>query len=197
MEDMPIGVETARPASAPAPIARQMTWWILALPAAMVAGLWAHNVYLLDWTHILSASLWTGADLFLGFVLSAVLRRLSPAERKAVIQYLVPRTILYLPIAALTTSTAGWYLATWFGFLLPGNANRPWVFAALVITSILTIQGLGILLPNQVRIWRELQKPQPDPDKIWRINRVNLRLAGVQGALQVLILLVMAHLVVG
>ncbi|MCL6564666.1 MAG: hypothetical protein K6U87_16855 [Firmicutes bacterium] len=126
-----------------------------------------------------------------------MLRRLSPSERTAVSQYLVPRTILYLPVAALTTSTAGWYLAAWFGFLAPGNANRPWIVAALAITTVLTVQGLGILLPNQVRIWRELQREQPDSDRIWRLNRVNLRLAGVQGALQVMIRLVMAHLVVG
>ncbi|MCL6562539.1 MAG: hypothetical protein K6U87_05980 [Firmicutes bacterium] len=190
-------LEPSLPATAPPPLTRQMTWWILILPATMVAALWSRNLYLLDWTHILSASLWTGADLFLGFVLSTVLRRLSPAERKAVIQFLVPRTLLYLPIAALTTSTAGWYLANWLGFLAPGNANRPWIFAALAITTILTVQGLGVLLPNQVRIWRELQRPNPDPDRIWKINRVNLRLAGVQGVLQLIILLVMAHLVMG
>jgi uncharacterized membrane protein len=182
---------------APHPMSRQVTWWILLLPAMMGVALGTHNLYLLDWTHIMSASLWTGADLFLGFILSAVMRRLGPSERKAVIQYLVPRTILYLPVAALTTSTAGWYMAEWVGFLAPQSPQRPWIIVALVITGLLTVQGLGILLPNQVRIWRELQKPVPDGDRIWRLNRVNLRLAAVQGTLQVLILLVMAHLVAG
>ena len=65
------------------------------------------------------------------------------------------------------------------------------MIVALVIVSILAIQGLGILLPNNLRIYRELQSPQPDVTRISQINRTNLLLAGVQGVFQVLIILVM------
>lgn len=174
-----------------------MTWWVLVLPAAMVVALATRSLYLLNYTHVMSGALWTGADLFLGFILGPVMRRLEPPQRKAVVTYLVPRTLLYLPVTAVTTSTAGWYLVNWLGYLAAANPLRPWVGGALLITAILTLQGFGVLLPNNLRIYRELQRPNPDGDQIWRWNRTNLRLAGVQGALQVGIILIMAHLAVG
>ncbi len=172
----------------------QLTWWILILPAVMIAALVMHNTFILDYTHVLSGALWTGADLFLGFVLGPVMRRLDPLQRKAVITYLVPRTLLYMPIVALTTGTAGWFLSDWLGLLSPDNPLRPWVFVALAMIFLMTIMGLGILLPNNLRIYRELQRPRPDIERISQINRTNLFLSGVQGVFQVLIILVMAHL---
>ncbi len=180
-----------------APLRTQLTWWVLILPLAMVLALALHNFYLLDYTHVLSGALWTGADLFLGFILGPVMRRLEPPHRRAVIQYLVPRTLLYMPTVAFTTGTAGWFLATWAGMLIPGNPLRPWVFVALVIITILTVQGLGVILPNNLRIYRELQHTNPDLARIIRLNRINLVLSGIQGIFQVIIILVMAHLAVG
>ena len=174
----------------------QLTWWILILPGAMIFALLLNNLYVLNLTHVLSGALWTGADLFLGFILGPVMRRLDPTQRKAVIASLVPRTLLYMPALAFTTGTAGWFLATWQGLLLPDNPLRPWVFVALAIITLLVVQGLGVLLPNNLRIYRELQLAQPDIARIVRLNRINLTLSGIQGAFQVLIILVMAHLAV-
>jgi len=191
---------TTEPKTASVPatpsLVSQLTWWVLVLPAAMIVALVAQNTFLLNYTHVLSGVLWTGADLFLGFILGPVMRRLNPLQRKAVITYLVPRTLLYMPVLALTTGTAGWYLSNWQGLLLPENPMRSWVFGALAIIFILTIQGMGILLPNNLRIYRELQRPEPNIERILRINRTNLALSGVQGVFQVLIILVMAHLAV-
>jgi hypothetical protein len=181
---------------APVPLRRQITWWVLVLPAAMTVALVTGNLDWLDYTHVLSGALWTGADLLLGFIIGPVLRRLTPDQRKAVVQYLVPRTLLYMPVVALTTGTAGWFLANRLGFW-PNSPDRDWIIGALVVTTILAVQGLGIILPNNVRILNELQREQPNTDRITRLNRVNLRLAGVQGALQVLIIFIMAHLVMG
>ncbi len=187
-------VKTTASAPVAASIWSQLTWWILVLPAAMIVALVVHNTFLLDYTHVLSGALWTGADLFLGFIVGPVMRRLDPLQRKAVITYLVPKTLLYMPIVALTTGTAGWFLSDWLGLLSPDNPLRVWVFVALVMIFLMTIQGMGILLPNNLRIYRELQRPQPDVERISRINRTNLMLSGIQGVFQVLIILVMAHL---
>jgi hypothetical protein len=162
----------------------------------MIFPLFMNNLYVLNYTNVLSGALWSGADLFLGFILAPVMRRLDPPQRKAVIAYLVPRTLLYMPALAFTTGTAGWFLATWQGLLLPDNPLRPWVFVALAITTILAVQGLGVLLRNNLRIYRELQRAQPDIARIVRLNRINLALSGIQGAFQVVIILVMAHLAV-
>jgi hypothetical protein len=71
------------------------------------------------------------------------------------------------------------------------------VVGALAIVTILTVQGLGIFLPNSIRMWRELTKEQPDREKIGRLARINFSLAGVQAVFQVAIIVVMSHFVVG
>ena len=73
-------------------------------------------MYLLNWIHVLSGALWTGADLFMGFILGPVLRMLDMRARTALIAYLVPRTLLYFPMVSLTAGTTGWFLVDWFGF---------------------------------------------------------------------------------
>ncbi len=190
---------SVRTANAPATttIWSQLTWWVLIAPVVLIAALALGNHYLLDYIHVLSGALWTGADLFLGCIIGPVMRRLEPPQRKAVINFLVPRTLLYMPTVAITTGTAGWFLATWEGLLFPENPLRIWVFVALAIITFLTIQGLGVLLPNNLRIYRELQRPQPDIGRVQRLNAINLRLSGFQGVLQVAIILVMAHLRMG
>lgn len=179
------------------PLWRQLTWWTLAFPIVMIVALATANFFLLNWIHVLSGALWTGADLFMGFMLGPVMPRLEPPQRSAVIRYLVPRTMLYFPMVSLTTTTAGWFLAAKLGFLAHWSAQFPWVVAALVIVALLTIQGLGIFLPNSIRMWLELRKPQPDRERVGRLARVNFTLAGFQGVLQIAIIVVMSHFVVG
>jgi uncharacterized membrane protein len=183
------------PATPLPPLWRLLTWWTLAFPIVMIAALAQHNLYLLNWIHVLAGALWTGADLFMGFILGPVLRALDMRSRTAVISYLVPRTLLYFPMVSLTTGTAGWFLADWFGFTASTNPTYHLVVIALVLVTVMTILGLGFLLPNNLRIWFELRRPEPDFERIVRINRVNIRLAGAQGVLQVVIILVMASFV--
>ena len=67
------------------------------------AGGVPHDIYLLNWIHVLSGALWSGADLFMGFILGPTLRMLDIRARTALIAYLVPRTLLYFPMVSLTT----------------------------------------------------------------------------------------------
>jgi hypothetical protein len=176
---------------------RQMTWWALVFPLIMVMALARHDVRLLNWIHVLSGILWTGADIFLGFILGPVMRRLEIPQRTAVIAYLVPRTLLYFPAVSLTTGTAGWFLASWLGMTVPGSPQFPWIVSALVLITLMTILGLGIMTPNSVRIWLELQKPEPNRALITGLNRYNIINAAVQGVMQVAIVIVMARLTLG
>lgn len=176
------------------PLWRQLAWWTLALPVVMAVALVRHDLYLLNLVHVLSGSLWTGADLFMGFVLGPVLRVLEIRMRTAVIACLVPRTLLYFPMVALTTGTAGWFLADWLGFMHPAHARYEWIIAALVLVAVMTVLGLGFLLPNSLRIWFELRKTAPNLERIVRINRINIWLAGSQGMMQIAIIAVMARL---
>jgi hypothetical protein len=53
------------------------------------------------------------------------------------------------------------------------------------------------LLPNSLRIWLELQKPEPNRDLITGLNRYNIINAAVQGVMQIAIIAVMARLTLG
>jgi hypothetical protein len=179
---------------APKSLQAQVTWWALLFPAIMLVALARHDVRLLNWIHVLSGVLWTGADIFLGFILGPVMRRLEISQRTAVIGYLVPRILLYFPAVSLTTGTAGWFLAAWLGMTNPASAQFSWIIAALVLITLMTILGLGIMTPNSVRIWLELRKPEPNRALITGLNRYNLINAAVQGTMQIAIIVVMAHL---
>lgn len=185
-------------AAAPAAPAlrRQMTWWVLALPVLLIVALAAGNLYLLNWVHVLSGVLWTGADIFMGFIIAGMMQRLDQPQRAAVIAALVPRTILYFPTVSLTTTAAGWVLAMRFGFFEAAAPQHGLLLIALIVVAALTVQGLGVLLPNAIRMYRELQRAEPDAVRIGRLARVNFNVAAFQGVLQVAIVLVMAAFVV-
>lgn len=173
------------------------SWWIWLFPAALVVALTVHSLQLLDYVHVLSAILWTGADLIMGFVVGPVLRRIDPASRLRVQRELLPRTLLYFPVMAGTTTTAGWYLATRLGFMQPSSPLHAWFVAALIVVSFLTVQGLGVLLPTNLRVYGEMHRPQPDGDRIRRLMNRFFLLVGFQGLLQIGIVFIMMHFVMG
>ena len=162
----------------------------------MIVAIARHDIYLLHWIHVLSGALWTGADLFMGFILGPVLRMLDMRARTALIAYLVPRTLLYFPMVSFAPrGTTGWYLVNWFGFTTSASPMYHLVMISLALVAVMTVVGMGFLLPNSVRIWRELRRPEPDRERIVRVNGINIWLAGMQGLLQIAIVLVMAKYV--
>jgi hypothetical protein len=116
----------------------------------MIVAILRHDTFLLNWIHVLSGALWTGADLFMGFILGPVLRMLDMGARTALIAYLVPRTLLYFPMVSLTAGTAGWFLADWFGFTAPASPMFHLTLISLALVAVMTIIGLGFLLPNKL-----------------------------------------------
>lgn len=179
------------------PLIRKLTWWVLGLPLIMFIAIFIHSLFWLNFSHVMSGVLWTGADIFMGFFIGPILRKLGPQERRAFINWLVPKTMIYLPVLAFTTGTAGWIMASWLRMMTPGNPDRPWVIGALVVITILALTGFGFLLPNSIRTYLELQKPRPNIEKVFRLNRRNNSFAGVQGLFQVIIIYIMAHLAMG
>jgi hypothetical protein len=168
----------------------------VALVAMTAAILWGSD-WLLNFIHVLAGALWTGVDLFMGFVVGPILRRLPIDARRAVISALVPRTLILMPTLSIVTSTAGWFLADRMGFLNVGYPEFYWVIAALAIVTLLTVQGLGYLLPTNLGLYFEMQKPKPDGEKIGRWMHLYVRVVGVQGVMQVAIIVVMARFATG
>ena len=57
----------------------------------MIAAIASHHLWFLNFLHVLSGLLWTGIDLFMGFVLGPILRVVELPARKAVLLRLTPR----------------------------------------------------------------------------------------------------------
>ena len=163
----------------------------------MIAAILSPSVWFLDFVHVMSGVLWTGIDLFMGFVIGPVLRHVSLDTRRAMIAAIIPRTLILMPTLSIITSTAGWFLARRMGFLNVGYPEFWWVIAALAIVTVLTVQGMGYLLPMNLRLYFEIQKPAPDADKLVRWMRRYVRVVGVQGLMQLAIIVVMARFATG
>jgi hypothetical protein len=133
----------------------------------------------------------------MGFVIGPVLRRVSLDVRRAMIAGIIPRTLILMPTLSIITSTAGWFLAVRLGFLEVGYPQFGWVIAALAIVTVLTVQGLGYLLPTNLKLYFEILKDQPDPAKLGRWMRTYVRVVAVQGTMQVAIIVVMARFATG
>jgi hypothetical protein len=165
--------------------------------ALMTAAILSPSLWFLNFVHVMSGALWTGIDLFMGFVIGPVLRRVSLDTRRAMIAGIIPRTLILMPTLSTVTSTAGWFLAVRIGFLDLAYPEFWWVIAALAIVTVLTVQGLGYLLPMNLKLYFEILKDAPDPDKLKRWMRTYVRVVAVQGTMQVAIIVVMARFATG
>jgi hypothetical protein len=174
-------------------------YFIAALCAlgVMIAAILGPSVWFLNWVHVMAGSLWTGIDLFMGFVIGPVLRYVSLDTRRAMIAGIIPRTLVLMPTLSIITSTAGWFLAVRLGFLDLGYPEFWWVIAALAIVAVLTVQGLGYLLPTNLKLYFEIQKPAPDAAKVGRWMRTYVKVVAIQGIMQVAIIVVMTRFATG
>ena len=188
----------AVPADAPASLIRlHYLWFVAAALAVMAAAIASGSLWFLNWVHVMCGVLWTGIDLFMGFIVGPVLRRLDPPVRKQFLLNLVPRTLFLMPTLAIITGTAGWYLAVALGFTALPWPQVGWVYGALTLIVLMTIQGFGYLLPTNLRVCFELQKARPDVAKIGRLMNGYFYVVASQGIMQVAIIVIMARFVTG
>ena len=168
-----------------------------ALLVLMAFVIWFDDRFLLNFMHVMSGVLWTGIDLFMGFFVGPALRSAPFEARRAVTMRLVPRTLFLMPTLAIITGATGWFHAKQLGFLETPWPQYGWVLAALIIITILTVQGLGLLLPTNLRVYLELRKPEPDRERIGRLLKSYVHLVGFQGLMQIAMIVVMAKFVTG
>jgi hypothetical protein len=133
----------------------------------------------------------------MAFLLGPVLRNVSLATRKEVISWLMPKMVFFMPTVAAVTTTAGYFLASRMGLITLNPPVVYWITAVLVIVSIMFIQGLGILLPTNLRIYFELRKNEPDMTRIQRLMRMYVKVVAVQAAMQFVIIFIMAEFATG
>ena len=161
---------------------------------ALVFVLAYGNLLALNYLHVLTGGTWTGIDLFMGIVMGRILKGLEPPARTQVIKKLVPLMLFLVPALAAVAITSGINLASKIGIL---TFASPMIIAAVVIVVILSVQGFGIIMPTEIRVFLELRKKEPNREKIIRWGMRNVKLAGSQGVFQVALIFVMANLALG
>jgi uncharacterized membrane protein len=171
--------------------------WVIIPIVAVIVAILSANLLLLNYIHVFTAILWTGTDIFMAFMLGPILRNVSLATRKEVIFWLMPKMVFYMPTVAAVTTTAGYFLASKMGLITLNPPVVYWISAVLVIVSIMFIQGLGILLPTNLRIYFEMRKSEPDMSRIQRLMRMYVKVVAIQAAMQFVIIFIMAEFATG
>jgi hypothetical protein len=162
--------------------------WITIPIVALIAAVLTTNFLLLNYVHVFTSMLWTGTDIFMAFLLGPVLRNVSPSTRKEVIFWLMPKMIFYMPTVSAVTTTAGYFLALIVVY---------WMFAVLIIVAAMFIQGLGIILPTNLRVYFELRKSEPDISKIQKLMRRYVKVVAMQAVSQFIIIFIIAEFATG
>ncbi len=188
---------TSTAAGPPAIIRWHYLGYVAVAIALMIAAIMSHERWYLNFVHVICGVLWTGIDLFMGFIVGPVLRSVPAAARREVILRLVPRTLFLMPALAFITGTTGWYLAKDIGYTEFAWPAYGWVAAALGLVVLMTIQGTGYLLPTNLWVCFQLQKPNPDHEKIGRVMRRFFYAVALQGMMQVATIVIMARFVTG
>jgi uncharacterized membrane protein len=175
----------------------QSNSWIAIPVVAIILAVAANNILFINYIHVFSAILWTGTDIFMGFILGPVLRRVSPEARKEITSWLVPRTLLYLPTLSVVTVVAGYFMGLKFGYITLTPPIGNYMIALTIMVIILMVQGFGILLPSNLRAYLELQKDEPDFMKIGKLMRRFQRVVVLQSVAQFITIFIMANLATG
>lgn len=172
-------------------------WYVAAVLALMIAAVVIQNFWLLNFVHVFSSLLWTGIDLFMGFVLGPILRRVDISARREIMRKLTPRTLFLMPTVSIVAGTTGWFLAVQLGYTSLDWPEFGWVAAALLLVSLMTVLGLGFLTPVNVYVCLELQKANSDLAKISSWMRWYFYAVATQGTMQIAIIVVMTRLRTG
>lgn len=183
--------------TSPPTISLRANIWIVIPIAALIAAILSANFLFLNYVHIFSSMLWTGTDIFMAFLLGPVLRNVSLSTRKEVISWLMPKMVFFMPTVSAVTTTAGYFLASKMGLITLQPPTVYWISAVLIIVAAMMIQGLGILLPTNLRVYYELRKSESDMSKIQKLMRRYVQVVAIQAALQFTIIFIMAEFATG
>jgi hypothetical protein len=164
---------------------------VLAGLVLSIQGNWA---WALDFYHVVGGGLWTGVDLFMGFVIGPTMRRLSIPARIELTSRLMPKMLLIMPTLVTMTLASGFQLALLNGMLSGSYARHGWVVASMVVVAVMAVTALGLLQPANIAVLFELRKPQPNPAIVGKLMRRFVYAAGVTGVMQIATLIIMTRL---
>jgi hypothetical protein len=162
--------------------------------AGMVVAIATNSRWAIDFYHVVGGGLWTGVDLFLGFILGPIIGTMSIPARVELVRRLMPKMVLLMPTLVTMTLGAGFQLARHLGNLAPHSPAHSWLVASYIVVGVMATIALGLLEPANIAVLFELRKSQPNGARIERLMKVFLYTAGITGAMQIATLVIMTKL---
>src|ERR1700747_3198506 len=114
-------------------------WYVALALVIMIAAVASHHLWFLNFLHVFCGLLWTGIDLFMGFILGPILKVVDIPARRDVLLRLTPRTLFLMPTLSIITATTGWYLANVMGFNALPYSQYTWIAASLALVTLMSI----------------------------------------------------------
>src|SRR4051794_35684291 len=157
----------------------------------VVVAIARNQLWGLTFVHVVGGGLWTGIDLFVGFVVGPIIGRMSIPARIEFSTRFMPKMLLIIPTVVTMTLAAGFQLARHDGFLNTSNPRHAWVVASFCVVGVMAVIALASLEPANIAVLFELKKPQPDGLVIERLMKRFVYTAGITGAMQIATLFIM------
>ena len=164
---------------------------VLVLLLVSIAGNW---LWALDFFHVAGGALWTGVDLFMGFVIGPIMGGMDVPARVAFTRRLMPKMLLIMPTLVLVTLASGWQLARHLGNLTVAYPEHWWLVASYVVVGVMAIIAYTVLEPVNIFVLLELRKPNPNGALIGRLMKRFIYTAGVTGIMQIATLIIMTKI---
>ena len=168
--------------------------FVAAILVVLVIAIAANWQWALMFYHVAGGGLWTGIDLFVGFVVGPILGRLTLPARAEFSSKFMPMMVLIMPTLVVMTLAAGFQVAVGLGNLEPSSVNHAWLVASFIVVGVMATIALGVLEPANIAVLIEMNKPRPDGEVIGRLMRRFVYAAGITGAMQVATLLIMTRI---
>ncbi len=151
------------------------------------------SILILDYVHVLLGAIWTGVDVFLGLIFTAVISSVDPETRVAISRRIMPMTLFFLPSVSIAVPAAGLGLAMKEGIF---QLSSPIIVAILVVGLILVGTGFATIFPYSLKLRRIVSGGECNDTEVKSRLRIITMGALLQMTLQIAIISLMAYLVV-
>src|ERR1035437_6941803 len=144
--------------------------------------------------HVVGGGLWTGIDLFVGFVVGPIIGRMSIPARIEFSTRFMPKMLLIMPTVVTMTLAAGFQTSRLSGFLDTSNPRHGWIVASFAVVGVMAAIAPAYLEPANVAVLFELKKDKPHGRVIEKLMKRFVYTAGITGVMQVATLIIMTRL---
>jgi hypothetical protein len=191
---VPMGLTVERPLPPASIVPLQGLPFVGIAIVGLVVAIIGNWFWALDFYHIVGGGLWTGIDLFVGFVIGPIIGTMSIPARVEFSARFMPKMLLIMPTLVTMTLASGWQLARHVGNLVVAYPQHWWLTASFIVVGVMTVVALGVLEPANLAVIFELRKPNPNGQRISRLMRRFIYSAGITGVMQVATLIIMTRI---